>query len=77
MDAVAKHIIYERPLDEANVKEEIGDALFYLQGLCNELGWTLEECIQENMEKLTRRYPQGYTNKDAQARADKQPPTHH
>jgi len=72
LDAVKKHAIYQKQLDFDNVREEAGDILFYLTGLLNELGLTLNECIEANVEKLSKRYPQHqYTNEAAIARADK------
>lgn len=72
LDALKKHCIYQKPLDVENVKEEIGDILFYLTGLLNELGMTLDECLKANHDKLTKRYPNFvYTNEDALKRADK------
>jgi hypothetical protein len=56
--------------------EEAGDILFYLTGLLGELDMTIEECIEANMNKLSKRYPQGtYSNTAAIARADKLPDT--
>lgn len=72
LDAVKKHAIYQKPLDFANVKEEAGDILFYLTGLLNDVGITLNECIEANREKLSKRYPNKcYSNADAIKRADK------
>jgi NTP pyrophosphatase (non-canonical NTP hydrolase) len=72
LDAIKKHAIYQKPLDFDNVREEAGDILFYLTGLLNELGLTLNECIEANVEKLSKRYPEKrYTNEAAIARADK------
>ena len=72
LDAVKKHAVYQKPLDFDNVREEAGDILFYLTGLLNELGLTLNECIEANVEKLSKRYPERrYTNEAAIARADK------
>jgi len=72
LDAVKKHAIYQKQLDFDNVREEAGDILFYLTGLLNELGLTLNECIEANVEKLSKRYPdKRYTNEAAIARADK------
>jgi hypothetical protein len=59
-------------LDFDNVKEEAGDILFYLTGLLNDVGITLNECIEANREKLSKRYPNKcYSNADAIRRADK------
>lgn len=72
LDAVKKHAIYQKELDFANVKEEAGDILFYLTGLLNDVGITLNECIEANREKLSKRYPNKcYSNADAIKRADK------
>jgi len=72
LDAIKKHSIYQKPLDFENVKEEAGDILFYLTGLLNDVGITLNECIDANREKLSKRYPNKcYSNAAAIARADK------
>lgn len=72
VDAVKKAAIYQKPLDLQNVKEEIGDVLFYLQGLCNATGLTLDQCMTDNVEKLSKRYHSGaYSDQQAQERADK------
>lgn len=36
-DAVKKHRIYGKPLDKANIIEEVGDVLWYVVNLCEEL----------------------------------------
>lgn len=73
LDAVKKHIIYNKPLDLENVIEELGDLEFYLEGIRQNLNITREETITKNIEKLSVRY-NGlvYTDKKAQDRADKQ-----
>ena len=72
LDAIKKHCVYQKPIDLNNVMEEAGDILFYLTGLLNELDMTLNECVNANMDKLSKRYPQGsYSNNAAIARADK------
>jgi NTP pyrophosphatase (non-canonical NTP hydrolase) len=72
LDAVKKAVIYRKPLDVANVREEAGDILFYVTGILNSIGATLEEVIDENMEKLSLRYQSlAYSNSAAIQRADK------
>jgi NTP pyrophosphatase (non-canonical NTP hydrolase) len=56
---------------EQNIIEELGDMLFYIQYACNDLGTSIEEVIQKNMDKLGKRYPDGYTDKAAMERKDK------
>jgi NTP pyrophosphatase (non-canonical NTP hydrolase) len=72
LDCVKKTWVYGKELDVENLREEAGDCMFYIQMLCNQFGWTIENLMLVNMEKLTRRYPEGYSDAAAQARADKQ-----
>ena len=65
-------MIYGKPLDEANLREEIGDLLFYVAHATNAMGWKLSEILDENDAKLEKRYPTGsYSDAQAIARADK------
>lgn len=71
-DAVKKWVLYEKPLDRANVVEELGDLEFYMEGLRQGLGISREETIAANIEKLGKRYAAGkFSNAAAQERADK------
>lgn len=74
LDATKKMWVYNKELTpevEENLIEEAGDCLFYIQFLCNELGITLADAIEYNINKLKVRYPEGYSDAAAQARADK------
>ena len=66
-----KHIFYNQELNFGAVKEELGDKLFYITGICNQLGFNLETLMQENMEKLEKRYPIAYSDQLAEERRDK------
>lgn len=72
IDAVKKAAIYNKPIDRANVIEELGDLEFYMEGLRQGLGITREETIEANIAKLSVRYSAlTYSDEAAQARADK------
>ena len=72
LDAIKKHTIYQKPLDVENVKEELGDLLFYMSNLMQSVGLSFEEVLQHNIDKLSVRYSSGsYSNAQAQQRADK------
>lgn len=72
LDAIKKHTIYQKPLDVENVKEELGDLLFYMSNLMQSIGLSFEEILQHNIDKLSVRYASGkYSNQQAQERADK------
>lgn len=72
VDAIKKHAIYGKSLDQQNVIEECGDLLFYIQGILNELNLTISEVMDMNVRKLSQRYPVAYSNDLAIARADKE-----
>lgn len=72
VDAIKNHVIYGKPLDLANVREEIGDLRFYLEALCNVLDLNDQTIIQENINKLAKRYKDlTYSSGAAIERADK------
>lgn len=73
LDAIKRNAIYQKPLDRANVIEELGDIEFYLEGLRQTLGISRSETLRGNMDKLLKgRYKTGsYSDAQAIARADK------
>jgi len=71
LDAIKKNYAYNKRLDIENVKEELGDIEFYLEGLRQHLGFTREEILEHNLNKLLIRYRKGYTDHEASNRRDK------
>lgn len=67
-DALKKHLFYGKPLDEVNLIEELGDALWYQAIICDELGVTFEEVMQKNSKKLMHRYKDGFSETQALGR---------
>jgi NTP pyrophosphatase (non-canonical NTP hydrolase) len=57
LDEVKKAFAYRRPLKTEHVIEELGDCLFYINGLALMLGTSLEEVMDLNIRKLSTRYP--------------------
>lgn len=70
-DALKKHIIYNQPLDKLNLKEEVGDLLWYIALASTWLDINIEEAMQQNIDKLKLRYPEKFTELAAFVRADK------
>lgn len=80
LDTCKKIWVYEQSLGTRNkegkthaenLQEELGDILFYVQMMANLLDLTLEDIATQNMAKLLKRYPNGYSDAAAAARADK------
>lgn len=70
-DAAKKHLIYAQTCDFENLREEIGDLLWYCAYAANVLGFSLETIARLNIEKLAKRYPDQYTDHHAAVRLDK------
>jgi NTP pyrophosphatase (non-canonical NTP hydrolase) len=64
-DVYKKHIAYKKELDLVNVKEEIGDLMWYIANLCNMNSWDLREILDTNIAKLEARYPEKFTEEQA------------
>lgn len=64
-DALKRHVFYNEKLDVVNLKEELGDILWYLAIASDILGTSLEEIMHMNIEKLKKRYEKGFSSNDA------------
>lgn len=76
LDLAKKSWVYDKPLDVPKLLEEMGDTLHYffmtlikLEELTG-VHFTLGAVMQNNVDKLNKRYPNGFTKADAIARAD-------
>lgn len=56
------------PIDKVNLKEEIGDVFWYLAVLAHACGTNFEEIQRTNIAKLRARFPNKFTEYDAQNR---------
>ena len=51
---------YGKTLDKVNIYEELGDVLWFIAVICNLYGWKFENIMEDNIEKLKKRYPTGF-----------------
>tara|TARA_R100000951_G_scaffold89286_1_gene77434 strand:+ start:2022 stop:2396 length:375 start_codon:yes stop_codon:yes gene_type:complete len=65
IDAFKKSWFYGQPLDSVNVREEIGDVLYYLAILCDEMDTDFETEMTRVTNKLKSRYPEKFTIRNA------------
>lgn len=65
MDMLKKHILYGKPIDEVNLKEELGDSQWYSALAADALEAKLIDILQTNIDKLKARYPNKFTEIDA------------
>lgn len=59
------HSLYQKvyqghEMDEEHLMKEVGDLLWFVSELATVKGWTLKEVMSLNIEKLRRRYPEGF-----------------
>jgi len=64
-DVYKKNLAYGKEVDETNVKEELGDMMFYIVNMCNINNWDLRDILQTNINKLQVRYPDSFSNDKA------------
>ena len=67
-DQLKKHIFYGKELDRVNLIEEGGDSLWYTRIACDALEVSFQEMLTRNVLKLQKRFPDRFTEHDAQVR---------
>jgi NTP pyrophosphatase (non-canonical NTP hydrolase) len=67
-DYIKKVHFHEHDFDEAKLKDELGDVLFYLAMMCEAHGFRLEDVAAANLAKLRSRYPNGFSAKASRER---------
>ena len=65
IDQLKKSLFYGKELDTVNLKEELGDLLWYVAVACKALNTTIEQEMVRNIHKLKVRYPEKFTEDKA------------
>jgi NTP pyrophosphatase (non-canonical NTP hydrolase) len=60
-DLIKKSQFHGHVVEKDEVKKELGDVLWYLSQVARIAGVTLEEVAEANIDKLRRRYPEGFS----------------
>ena len=60
IDIVKKHLAQGHELDREKLIGELGDIAWYLAETAHALGVSLDEVLTRNIDKLKRRYPEGF-----------------
>ena len=61
-DLVKKTLFQGHDLDHEHIAKECSDVFWYLAETATALGYSLEEIMAANIEKLRRRYPEGFNS---------------
>jgi NTP pyrophosphatase (non-canonical NTP hydrolase) len=70
IDIVKKWFAQGHPLNREALKEELGDIAWYLAEAAYALDTDLETIFAGNIEKLRRRYPEGFSTERSQNREE-------
>ena len=60
IDLVKKHLHQGHELDREKLKKELGDIAWYLAEAATALDADLDDILAGNIDKLRRRYPEGF-----------------
>lgn len=60
-DIVKKHLFQGHELDSEKLANELGDVAWYLAVASYAIGYSLEAVLQMNVDKLRKRYPDGFS----------------
>ncbi len=63
IDIVKKWLAHGHELDREHLIKELGDVAWYLAEAATALDVPLEEVLQANIDKLKKRYPDGFETK--------------
>lgn len=69
-DTVKKHLFHGHLLDRDALIKELGDVLWYVALACETLDISLGAVMAANIEKLRRRYPEGFSSERSQQRSE-------
>lgn len=64
-DIIKKHLYQGHDLNIEDIKDELGDVMWYIANLCTACGLDLEDVLEHNVEKLTKRFPDGFKEEDS------------
>ena len=70
IDLLKKHMFQGHRLDKEHFAKELSDCLWYIAVGAKGAGYTLDEIAQMNVEKLRKRYPNGFEVEKSLHRAE-------
>lgn len=70
IDILKKVLFQGHDLDRERLASELGDVAWYLAISAHALGYDLETIFKKNIDKLDKRYPDGFDPKKSVNRAD-------
>ena len=47
------------------IRENLGDTMWYIAMICDFFEWEIDDILEENIEKLRKRHPEGFSEETA------------
>lgn len=69
-DLIKKYIFHGHELDEDTLVKEMGDVMWYMALLCHALDIQLSTVMERNIEKLEKRYKDGFSEEASRNRKE-------
>ena len=60
IDILKKYLFQGHELNVEHIAKELGDVAWYLAVSADAIGYKLEDILQMNVDKLKKRYPNGF-----------------
>lgn len=64
-DIIKKHVFHGHGLDKDEIIKELGDVCWYVALLSHAIDIPLEDILQRNIDKLKKRYPEGFSEENS------------
>jgi NTP pyrophosphatase (non-canonical NTP hydrolase) len=62
LDLTKKWLYHQHPYDPSKFLDELGDVMWYVSQCAASHGLLLSDIMQHNLDKLKKRYPEGFTS---------------
>jgi len=69
-DIVKKHVWHGHAISRDDVVKELGDVMHYVAGVATLFEIPMEEVLGTNIDKLKKRFPNGFNQEDSIKRVD-------
>ena len=69
-EVIKKHLFHATPLDQDALAKELGDCLWYIGAFATVLGLSMDDIAQRNIDKLRKRYPEGFDTERSRNRTE-------
>lgn len=69
-ELIKKWAFHNHPLDTEKIANELGDVMWYIVNLATEFDLDMDLVLEGNINKLFKRYPNGFNTEDSIKRVD-------